>query len=38
MNFITLLTMILVAGIVWGGFIFFLSIAIKKEKMKRSIE
>jgi len=25
----------LVAGTVWGGFIFFLSVAIKKEKMKR---
>jgi len=35
MNFITLITMILVAGTVWGGFIFFLSVAIKKEKMKR---
>ncbi|MCF6268228.1 MAG: MetS family NSS transporter small subunit [Melioribacteraceae bacterium] len=38
MNFITVLTMVLVAGIVWGGFIFFLTIAIKKEKRKRLLE
>jgi len=37
MNFITILTMILVAGTVWGGFILFLTIAIKKEKRKRLI-
>jgi hypothetical protein len=38
MNFITFITMILVAGTVWGGFLFFLSVAIKKEKMKRLSE
>ncbi len=38
MNFTTLLTMILVAGTVWGGFIFFLSLAIKKEKRKGLLE
>ncbi len=38
MNCITLVTMILVAGTVWGGFIFFLTVAIRKEKRKRLLE
>lgn len=34
MNIYTILTAIIVIGIVWGGFAFFLSRALKYEKMK----
>ena len=34
MNFITIITMILVLGTVWGGVTFFLIKAIKYEKLK----
>lgn len=35
MNIYTALTAILVIGIVWGGFAFFLSRALKYEKLKQ---
>jgi hypothetical protein len=35
MNIYTIITAILVLGIVWGGLIFFLSKAFRYEKMKR---
>jgi len=34
MNFFTVITLVLVIGIVWGGLIYFLSRAIKYEKLK----
>jgi hypothetical protein len=34
MNLITILTMLIVPGIIWGGFIIFLSLAIHKENQK----
>ncbi len=34
MAIITVITMIAVLGVVWGGFAFFLSRAIKYEKIK----
>jgi hypothetical protein len=34
MNMFTILTAIIVIGIVWGGLSFFLSRALKYEKMK----
>jgi len=34
MNFLTIISAILVIGVVWGGFAFFLSRALKYEKMK----
>jgi hypothetical protein len=34
MNIYTILTAILVIGIVWGGLAFFLSRALKYEKLK----
>jgi len=34
MGFFTIITAILVIGIVWGGFAFFLSRALKYEKLK----
>jgi hypothetical protein len=34
MNFITIITMLIVLGIVWGGMTFFLTRAIKYEKLK----
>jgi hypothetical protein len=34
MNIFTIITAILVVGIVWGGFVFFLSRALKYEKIK----
>ena len=34
MNIISIITMILVIGLVWGGFGFFLSRAVKYEKIK----
>jgi hypothetical protein len=34
MYFFTIITAILVIGIVWGGLTFFLSRALKYEKMK----
>jgi hypothetical protein len=34
MNITTIITMVLVLGIVWGGLIFFLLRAIKYEKVK----
>ena len=34
MQFATIITALIVAGIVWGGFIFFLIKAIKYEKVK----
>ncbi len=34
MNISTLITLILVIGIVWGGLIFFLTRAVKYEKLK----
>ncbi|HEY6626953.1 MAG TPA: hypothetical protein VIZ21_08355 [Ignavibacteriaceae bacterium] len=35
MNIYTILTAILVIGIVWGGLTFFLSRALKYEKLKQ---
>jgi len=34
MNFITIITMLIVLGIIWGGMVFFLTRAIKYEKIK----
>lgn len=34
MNFITIITMLIVLGTVWGGMIFFLTRAVKYEKIK----
>ncbi len=34
MKFITIATLIIILGIVWGGFSFFLSKAVKYEKIK----
>jgi hypothetical protein len=34
MNTLTIITAIIVIGIVWGGFVFFLSRALKYEKIK----
>jgi hypothetical protein len=34
MNLLTIITAIVVIGIVWGGLSFFLSRALKYEKMK----
>lgn len=34
MNIISIITMILVLGLVWGGFGFFLTRAMKYEKIK----
>jgi hypothetical protein len=34
MNIITIITAVFVVGIVWGGLTFFLSRALKYEKMK----
>ena len=33
----TLLMMVLFLGFVWGGFIFFINLAIKKNKAKRNM-
>jgi len=35
MNIITIITMICVLGLVWGGLIFFISKAFKYEKLKQ---
>ena len=35
MSFVTLLTMIFILGVVWGGLIICLSIAVKQEGKKR---
>jgi len=35
MSLFTILTALIVAGIVWGGFAFFLSRALRYEKMKK---
>lgn len=35
MNMLSLLTMILVLGIVWGGFVYFMMRALKYEKEKK---
>jgi len=35
MNLFTILTAILVLGIVWGGLVFFFSRAFRYEKMKK---
>ncbi|NWG29253.1 MAG: MetS family NSS transporter small subunit [Ignavibacteriaceae bacterium] len=35
MNLLTIITAVIVFGIVWGGFVFFLSRALKYEKMKQ---
>jgi hypothetical protein len=35
MDFITIITMICVLGLVWGGLIFFISKAFKYEKLKQ---
>ncbi|MDH3267283.1 MAG: MetS family NSS transporter small subunit [Ignavibacteria bacterium] len=34
MNLVTIITMICVLGLVWGGLIFFISKAFKHEKLK----
>ncbi len=34
MSFVTLFTMIIILGIVWGGLIISLSMAIKQERKK----
>ncbi len=31
---VTIITMILVSGLIWGGFAFFLSRAVKYERIK----
>ncbi len=38
MNFTTILTLLIVGGIVWGGFLFFLFKAIKFESLKKQEE
>ena len=35
MNLSTVITMIFIAGIVWGGFAYALSLAIKSESRKK---
>jgi len=35
MSLITIVTMLIVAGIVWGGLLFFLRKAFKYEKIKQ---
>ena len=35
MNALFIITLILITGIVWGGFIFFLSKAIRHERKKK---
>jgi hypothetical protein len=35
MNLLFIITLVVVTGLVWGGFIFFLSRAIKHEKKKK---
>ncbi len=35
MNAFTILTAVIVIGIVWGGLLFFISKAFKHEKMKK---
>jgi uncharacterized protein YneF (UPF0154 family) len=35
MSLIIILTALIVAGVVWGGFAFFLSRALKYEKLKK---
>jgi hypothetical protein len=35
MNIFTVITAILVLGIVWGGLVFFISRAVKYEKLKK---
>lgn len=35
MNLFTIITAVLVLGIVWGGLVFFFSKAFRYEKMKR---
>ncbi|MFA7289829.1 MAG: hypothetical protein WC055_13210 [Melioribacteraceae bacterium] len=34
-NYLPLIVAIIIVGIVWGGFVFFVSIAIKFEKGKK---
>jgi hypothetical protein len=36
MNIFTILTAVIVVGVVWGGVIFFLSRAMKYEKLKEN--
>ncbi len=36
MNLITIITMILVLGLVWGGVLFFMIRAFKYEKIKQN--
>ena len=36
MDIITIITMICVLGLVWGGLLFFISKAFKYEKLKQS--
>lgn len=38
MDFITIITMIIVLGVVWGGLFIFLTRAMKYEKMKEQDE
>jgi hypothetical protein len=38
MELTTIITAVSVTGIIWGGFIFFLSRAIKFEKMKKDAQ
>ncbi len=38
MNFSTIITLVIVGGIVWGGFIFFMVKAVKSEKIKKANE
>jgi heme/copper-type cytochrome/quinol oxidase subunit 2 len=38
MDFITIITMIVVLGIVWGGMVIFLTRAMKYEKLKEKNE
>jgi hypothetical protein len=35
MNILTIVTAIMVVGLVWGGLIFFLNRALKYEKLKK---
>jgi len=35
MELITIIVMVTILSIVWGGFVFFLRLAIKNEKLKK---
>lgn len=35
MNLLTIITAVIIIGLIWGGFVFFISRAVKFEKMKK---